>query len=64
MTLEARIINFKKAIRQGKSKSIVKFKYLEYMKEYDELAGEQTVGDKVRHKDLFNDYCRYMKGEK
>jgi hypothetical protein len=58
--LEKEIINFKMSIRKKEPKHIVKQKFFEYTRGYDELAGEKTVRDKLEHKDLFNMYCRYM----
>lgn len=58
MSLEVRIINFKKAMREEKPKSVVRYKFRKYMEEYD--AKEKDVLDKIRHRDLFLDYLRYM----
>lgn len=59
MKLEAKIINFKKAVRNNKPKNYVTFKFNEYMKEYD--SDTRTLMEKLNHHDLFMEYCNYMK---
>jgi len=61
MGLEAKVINFKKAIRDNREKSIIKYKYIEYMKVYD--SDERTLKEKLDHHDLFYMYCEYMKND-
>jgi hypothetical protein len=58
--LEAKVINFKNAIREKKSKHIVTFKYTEYMKVYDNIDNK-TLKEKLDHHDLFYMYCEYMR---
>jgi hypothetical protein len=59
MNLDARIINFKKAVRQGRSKKIIEYKFIEYKKEYD--LEVRTIRDKLNYHDIFLEYCNYMK---
>lgn len=57
--IEAKIINFKRAIRLKKPKKYIEYKFLQYTREYDNLD-PKDVTDKQRHRDLFNDYIRYI----
>lgn len=59
-TIEAKIINFNKAIREKKAKNYVRFKFIQYMKEYDSLE-EIDVKTKIQHRELFEKYCDYMR---
>jgi len=58
MMLEKKLINVKIAMMKNKSKSEVRDKYLEYMKEYDKEC--RNIMDKVEQRQLFYDYLRYM----
>jgi len=58
MNLEKRIMNVRKAIDKGKSKEVIALKFREYMTDYDNA--DKSVQDKQNHRDLFNDYCKYM----
>lgn len=49
-------------MRNHKPKHEVKQKFIEYLNAYDEKAGEKSVGDKIRHREIFYTYCRYMMG--
>jgi hypothetical protein len=60
MTLDAKIINFKKAIREKKAKSFVYERFQDYIDEYDQLS-DPTIYQKMDRRDLFFDYTRYMK---
>lgn len=57
------ILEVKKAIRHHKAKHIVKQKFIEYLKKYDDSDFEPDVGDKIRHKEIFLSYARYMYGK-
>lgn len=52
------LINVKLAIRHNKPKSEVRDKFLLYTRAYDEA--EKDVGDKIRHREIFMTYIRYM----
>lgn len=56
------LINVKMSIRKKEPKSIVKKKFLNYLQVYDD--GERTVADKIRHREIFETYCKYMMREK
>lgn len=56
--LENKLTKVRKAIMQGKSKEVISFKFREYEKAYDNA--DKSVQDKQNHRDLFNDYCKYM----
>lgn len=58
MTLEIRIFNLEKAMKENKSRSIIKYKFRKYMEEYDNK--EKDVGDKIKYRDLSLEYFRYM----
>ena len=58
MKLES-LINVKLAMRKKESKSEVKRKYLEYSRAYDNA--EKSVGDKIRHREMFEKYTEYMR---
>lgn len=58
MKLEKRIMNVRRAITQGKPKEVISFKYKKYMKDYDNA--DKSVQDKINHRDLFNEYCKYV----
>lgn len=53
------LINLKTAIRHNKSKSEVREKFLEYSRKYDDLENK-NIGDKIRHREIFYNYIRYM----
>jgi hypothetical protein len=57
--LEVKIINLKLAMKKGRTKDIIRYKYQEYMKYYDNLANP-SITQKINHRDLFYDYTRYM----
>lgn len=58
MTLEIRIFNLEKAMKEDKSRSIVKYKFRKYMEEYDNK--DKNILDKIQHRDLSLEYYRYM----
>lgn len=58
MTLEIRILNLEKAMRENKPKNVVRYKFRKYMEEYDNK--EKNVIDKIRHRDLSLEYFKYM----
>lgn len=51
-------MNVRRAITQGKPKEVISFKYKKYMKDYDNA--DKSVQDKINHRDLFNEYCKYV----
>jgi hypothetical protein len=58
MTLELKILSFKKAVKEKRSKEIVEYKFREYMKAYDNQ--EHDLIDKQTHRDLALEYFRYV----
>ena len=58
MSIDILIINFKKAIRESKPKSYVQYKFTEYLREYN--SKEKDKLDEQIHRNLKNDYFRYM----
>lgn len=58
MTLSIRISNLEKAMRESKSKNIVRYKYKKYMEEYDNK--EKNVRDKITYRELSYEYFKYM----
>lgn len=62
--IEARIINFKKAVRNNKPKNFVRYKFLEYMKLYNDREDEPSIKEKIDHGELFRTYTDYMKSER
>ena len=56
--LESKIINFKKAVRMNKPKNFVRYKFLEYMKIYNDREDESSVKEKIDHKELFKIYMQ------
>lgn len=54
------LINFKLAVRKKLPKSEVRERYTKYTNTYDELAGKQTIRDKLEFRDMFNTYIGYM----
>lgn len=54
------LINVKIAIRHHKAKHIVKKKFIEYLEAYDNAEPDVDVGDKIRHREIFLQYVRYM----
>lgn len=59
MSIDQKVINLKLAMKKGKSKDIVKYKFQEYLKEYDQLS-DPSITRKINHRDLFYDYTRYI----
>lgn len=59
MNIEEKVINFKIAIKKGKSKDVVKYKFHEYLRCYDKLSNP-SISQKADHRNLFFDYYRYM----
>jgi len=53
-----KLVNIRLAMKKGKSKDVVRYKFKEYMKLYDE-KDKDTI-DKIMHRELFYDYLRYM----
>jgi hypothetical protein len=52
------LINLKISMRKKEEKNIVRKKFFEYLKKYDD--GERTIADKIRHREIFITYCAYM----
>jgi hypothetical protein len=48
------------AIKTRKPKEVVKERFINYCEEYDELGGRTTVEDKIRHREIFGKYAKYM----
>jgi hypothetical protein len=59
MSIDAKVINFKKAIREKKAKSFVYERFQDYTDEYDQLS-DPTIREKLNHRDLFFLYTKYM----
>jgi hypothetical protein len=57
--IDEKIINFKKAIKENRSKSFVYERFQEYLDQYDQMA-DPSLSRKLSHRDLFLDYTRYM----
>jgi len=58
-----KLINVKLAIARKKPKHEVEEKYMEYIKSYDLKQDTEeglTLGDKIRHREIFWKYCEYM----
>ena len=56
--LEIRILNFKLAIKENRTKGVVRYKFRKYIEEYDNH--DNDVIDKITHRDLSLEYFRYM----
>jgi hypothetical protein len=54
------LIAVKIAIRHHKAKHIVKQKFIEYLEAYDNQEPDADVGDKIRHREIFLAYTKYM----
>lgn len=52
------LINLKISMRKKESKAIVKEKFSNYLRVYDD--GERDVADKIRHREIIESYCRYI----
>jgi hypothetical protein len=52
------MLNLKIAMRQNKSKHIVKQKFVSYLEKYDNA--DKTVADKIRHREIFYTYVQFM----
>lgn len=52
------LINIKTAIKNKKPKSVVYEKFQKYLDAYDN--SEKSVADKIRHRDIFYIYIKYM----
>jgi hypothetical protein len=59
MSIDLKVISLRVSMKNGASKEIVKCKFQEYMKCYDQLA-DPSISQKINHRDIFYDYCRYM----
>lgn len=59
MSIDAKVINFKKAIREKKAKSFVYERFQEYLDKYDQLS-DPSIREKLNHRDLFILYTNYM----
>lgn len=59
MSIDVKIINLKKAMRENRDKDIVQYKFTQYLREYEAL-GEKDVIDKQTHRDLTNEFLRYI----
>jgi hypothetical protein len=52
------LINLKISMRKKESKAIVKEKFSNYLRVYDD--GERDVADKIRHREIIESYWRYI----
>jgi hypothetical protein len=59
MTLE-KLINLKISIIKEENKRIVRKKWIEYKRSYDELGGQATISDKIKYREMYLDYIKYM----
>ena len=57
--LDARI-DFLWAIATNQGKEAVKKRFIKYCEAYDELEREPTVREKIRHREMFEKYTKYM----
>lgn len=53
-----KLINLKIAMKRNKPKSEIKEKFKDYSTAYDNC--DKTIQDKIRHREVFYDYVRYM----
>jgi len=60
MDLETRIKKLRNAIKENRAKEVIEYKFNEYMKDYDNK--EKSINDKIRHRELFQEYFKYMRG--
>lgn len=60
MSIDKKVMNFKKAIKESKSKAFVYERFQEYLQEYDQIA-DKSIVQKLNHRNLFFDYFKYMK---
>lgn len=58
MTID-RLFKVRKAMKEGRSKTYVQYKFNLYLQYYNEK--EQDVVDKIMHRELLKDYTDYIR---